>query len=462
MRLRRLSDFMGDRAFYKRALFVMVPVTVQQLITTLFNFVDNVMVASIDELSMAAVTVANKPTILYFSLFFGFTGAAGILLSQYAGAGRQEVCQRIFSIEMFIGLTIALLFAVVSALFPEFLMRLFVQDANTIAIGSDYLRIAAWAFLPAGLSSVCIFSMRALGINFLPMITGIVAVCCNAFFNWALIFGHLGMPAMGVRGAALGTLLARTCEMFFYFIILLRRRTPFSLRFSEAFHVGRDLLRDYIRRAVPLTLNEILWSSGMLLCFWAYARINEGALSALNVADQITSIVWIFFIGIGSSVSVFVGKQLGASDFAGAKHNAKRLMGLSLMISVCCMVLCAAFSQSIGTLFPNLSPEQIIIAQHLSYIIAFFFIPNGLYHLCFNLLRAGGDTRNTMILDSGFMWALPIPAAVLMGIFLPGKLDIRLALLIVQFLMQVRIIWALIIVKRGTWLKNITRQAAQE
>lgn len=454
----RAANFIGDRAFYKGALLVMIPVVLQQLVNAMFNFVDNVMVASIDELSMSAVAVANKPAMLYYALFFGFTGAAGLLLSQYYGAGKLEVCQRIFSVEMLIGLGISLAFAAAMALFPEQIMRVFVKDGYTVSVGAEYLRLVAWAYLPASVSSVCVFSLRALGVNFLPMVVSILAIGSNAFFNWIFIFGKFGMPRMGVRGAALGTLLGRLLEMCIYVAVLLARRTPFRLNLGQARHIGGPLMRDYVKKALPLTMNEILWSSGLMLYFWVYARINEGALPALNVADQVFSVAWVLFMGMSSAVSVMVGKQLGAGEFVQAKANAKRLYGLGLMISVASVAVALAVAQVVGGIFPKLSPPQIPLAKQFIYILVGFFPSSVLYAISFFLLRAGGDTKNAMLLDSGYMWVLPVPAALLMGLLFPEKIDIRLAMFVIQLLMNLKVLWALRVVRRGTWLNNLTEE----
>jgi Na+-driven multidrug efflux pump len=162
-------------------------------------------------------------------------------------------------------------------------------------------------------------------------------------------------------------------------------------------------------------------------------------------------------MGMGSAVSVMVGKNLGAGDFGSAKRNAKRLFGLGAALSLGCVAVGLVAAQCIGGIFPKLSPPQIPLAKHLIYVLLLFFPGNAIYGLCFFLLRAGGDTRRAMLLDSGYMWVLPVPVALVMGFFLADRMDVRLALFIVQFLLNLKIIWALRVVKRGTWLRNLTR-----
>jgi Na+-driven multidrug efflux pump len=289
------------------------------------------------------------------------------------------------------------------------------------------------------------------------MVVSILAIATSAFLNWVLIFGNLGMPRMGVRGAALGTLLGRILEMCIYTAVLLTRKTPFSLNLTHVRRIGRPLMRDYAGKALPLTVNEVLWSSGNILFFWAYARINESALPALNVTDQVFNIAWVFFMGVSSAVSVMVGKQLGANQFAQAKQNAKRLYGMGLMISAVCIVVSLGVAQLLHGIFPKLSPPQIPLAKHMIYILVFFFPTNAMYVISFYLLRAGGDTKNAMLLDSGYMWVIPVPVALALGIAFSGRVDVRLAMLVIQVLMNLKVVWALRIVKRGTWLQNLTR-----
>ncbi len=453
----RLADYFGDRSFYRSALAVMLPVTLQQLIAALFNFADNLMVASLDELSMSAVNVANKPSMLYFALFFGFTGAGSILLSQYFGAKRMEACQRIFSVEMLIGMLFSLVYVLVLVLFPEQIMKVFVQDPYTVSVGVAYLRIAAWAYLPAAISSVCLFALRAVGVNMLPTAVSIFAILCNVFLNWVLIFGKLGFPQMGVRGAALGTLLARGLEMLIYVAILLSRRTPYSVDMRQARHIGRPLLRDFVHKALPLTVNEILWALGLLIFFWTYARVDESSLAALTIADQLHNLSWVLLMGMSAAVALMIGKHLGANEFALAKQNAKRLLMLAVLVSITSVLICVAGAQVVGRIFTKLSPQQIPITKQLIYAQVFFFPFSAINMSCFFLLRAGGDTRNTLLMDCGWMWAFSVPAALIIRFVFAGHISLVWAFFIVQLLMSIKVFFCLGLVKKGHWLRNITR-----
>lgn len=456
MKQPRIKAFLGDRAFYQAAMIIMIPVVLQHLTTAVFNFIDSAMLAHVDALSMSAVAVANKPLYIYNGLFSGFTGAAGLLLSQYHGAGKLEVCQRIFSVEMLLALGFSLAFALALFLFPEQIMRVFLKDSYTISIGVSYLRLSVWAYLPTAFSLVCLFSLRAMGVNFLPMLVGLLTIACNLLLEWILIFGRFGMPRMGVRGAALATLLARTIEMCIYAAVLLAHKTPFRLSVAPALRIGKPLMRRYLRKALPLTLNESLWSLGQVLYFWAYARINESALPAFNVADQISTLSFVLIQGLSGAVAVMVGRKLGANEFTLAKQNAKRLYGLGIMLSAASMGVALALSQAVTLIFPTMTPSQISLARHLVRMLLCFFPINTAYIVSFLLLLAGGDTKHASLLDSVYIWLLPAPASLAIALLLPGRIGLFQAVLIVQFLSCLKLIWALKIIKRGTWLNNLT------
>ena len=165
---------------------------------------------------MSAVTVANRPYTIFFGVFFGMTGAAGLLISQYYGARDFKTCRALFALQVVIGLAASLCVGLWLALWPESVMRIFVSDPRTISLGMEYLGVIWLSYLPLAVSNVCIFSLRSIGENRMSMLVSLAAMGVNALCNYALIFGHFGLPAMGVAGAALGTLIARTVEMLFY------------------------------------------------------------------------------------------------------------------------------------------------------------------------------------------------------------------------------------------------------
>ena len=292
----------------------------------------------------------------------------------------------------------------------------------------------------------------------MSMLVSMLAMGINALCNYVLIFGKLGFPALGVTGAAIGTLIARVVEMSIYLVMLARKKTIFSLDLTAVFHLKKQQISTFISRSIPLIINEMLWTLGTNLYFWSYARINESGLPAITIGEQITMIAYAMAMGTASAVAVLIGAELGADRLEEAKANCKKLLALVVAIGLVCVVVCCAFGLMLPGLF-KVTPELRAMAMRIVLIMGGFAPFNFVYSFCFFCLRAGGDTRNAMLLDSGYMWIAPVPAALLMAIFLPGRISIVLAVFVVQFLMNAKVVLALMALKKGTWVRNITKAA---
>jgi len=447
--------FIGDKSFYKTALIIMVPVVFQELISTLFAAVNNVMVGQLSELSISAISVANRPALIFYGLFFGITGAASLMLSQYYGAKQYHQCQGIFILALGTGIVLALFFSAFLYFFPGYVMHIFVSDKSTVAIGVEYLQIIAFSYLPVAVTTTCLFSMRALGNTKQPMFVSMLTVVLNAVLNYIFIFGHLGMPKMGIQGAAWGTLLSRIIEMIIYLMIITQKKTVFSLRIRSVKELGKPILKSYIEKAIPLTINEILWTVGMAIFFWTYAQIDEGSLPAYAISDIIIQIGSSVSMGIASVVSFIIGVNLGAGEFHEAKENMKKLFALSLFVAMASIMFIFILIPWLPGVF-NVAPDLESLTKKLAMLGAIFVIPNTLYGACFFCLRTGGDTRTAALLDSGYMWILPVPVAILISLFGKGHMGLLETLFIIQILTNAKLILAIRAVRKGKWIKNIT------
>ena len=452
-----IRPYVGSRSFYKGALSVMLPVTVQQLVNNLFNVVDNLMVGSLDiqGLAMSAVSVANKPIVIFNGLLFGLAGAGGLLISQYFGAHDRKACTGLFWLQMSLSLLCATLFFVLLFCFPDAIMRIFVTDPRTVGLGVEFMRIIGISYFPVAVSSVCVFSMRSLGQNRASMLVSLVSMGVNALCNYALIFGNFGLPRLGVAGAAYGTLIARLFEMTFYLTLLFRNRMYFACEPFSFVTMDASIRRKFSAKARPLIANELLYCVGLNIFFWCYARIDESSLSALTIAELCYQISMVIITGSSSAISVMIGTALGAGELDKARSSTKKLALLTLYISIASTLLCCVLAFLLPQLY-NVSNSLRATATQIASTMAVFMPFGFLYAFCFFCLRAGGDTRHATLLDSGFMWALPVPASILMALFLPGKTSILFAVLVVQVLTSARILPALHVLRKGRWIRNIT------
>ena len=457
-RLRTASrPYIATKSYYRAALAVMLPVTVQQLINNMFNMIDNLMVGSLDihGLAISAVSVANKPVMIFNGFIFGLVGAGGLLISQYHGAQNRKACMGIFWTQMIIAVLNAAVFFTLLFSIPETIMRIFVSDPRTVALGVTYMRIISFSYFPAAISSACIFSLRSLGQNRTSMLVSFASMGVNALCNYLLIFGSLGFPRLGVAGAAYGTLIARLFEMSFYLTLMLRNRMYFSLDPGACLRLEPKVRKQFIAKAKPLIINELFYSLGLSLFFWCYARLDETALPALTIAELCMQLSIVLIMGNSSAISVLIGTALGAGELDKARDHCRKLFLLTFIIGLVSTVLCCLLAFTVPMLY-SISGDLRIIATRISCVMAAFLPVNFLYAFCFFCLRAGGDTRNASLLDSGYMWMVPVPVCVLMALFMPGKISMLLAVVIIQTLMNLRIVVALRVLKKGEWVRNLT------
>ena len=457
-RLRKaVLPFIGSKAFYQSAIAVMFPVTVQQLINFMFNMIDSLMVGTLDVqgLAMSAVSVANKPVMIFNGFIFGLMGAGGLLISQYHGARNREACLGIFGTQMVLAVLNAAVFFALLFFIPETLMRIFVTDPRTVELGVTYMRIISFSYFPAAISSACIFSLRSIGQNRASMLVSLASMGVNAFFNYLLIFGMFGLPRLGVAGAAYGTLIARLFEMAFYITLMLRDRMYFSFKPSACSRLDSRIRRQFATKALPLVINELLYTVGLNIFFWGYARLDETALPALTIAELCFQISAVIIMGNSSAISVLIGSALGAGDLDRARDHCKKLLTLTFGIGFVSTAICCLLSVLLPSLY-NVSAELKTMATRLGCVMAMFSPINFVYAMCFFCLRAGGDTRNAMLLDSGYMWFVPIPAILLMALLFPGKITVLTAVIIINVLTNARIVPALHKLKQGRWVRNVT------
>ncbi len=453
----RYGYLIGPRSFYREALLVMLPVIGQQLISTLFIFADNLMVGQVSAQTLAGVAIANKYFLVFNGIFWGITGAAGLLISQYHGANDRDECQRLFSLQIIAGAVVSLVFTLALLLFPRFFLQLFVRDEMTIQAGLAYLPLVSLSYLPAAIAMIGMFSLRAVGYTRLPLLAGFLGIMLNLLLNWVLIFGKLGLPAMGARGAALATLLARLMEASFYIFWIGTGRTLFTWQLRTVRQMRMIVWRMVLAKAIPLTVNELFFTVGLNLFFWSYARMASAAVPAIVISEQAYGILTIVFGGMAAGVSVLVGKRLGAGDFAQARIHADRLTafhgGLALVMGLVALLVAPLIPQLFAV-----TPELRTLAGKLIMIQALFLIPTIIYNNIFFVLRAGGDMRSAFILDTIYPWLLPIPLAVLLATHWPSflKPGLPLAFLAIQFVLNLRLLPALWYLRRGRWIQNLT------
>ncbi|MGB4984242.1 MAG: MATE family efflux transporter [Erysipelotrichaceae bacterium] len=450
-----MKKFIGDKNFYKLVLAVAVPLMLQQLITSGVNLIDNLMVGQLGDSALSAVAASNKVFLIANFAIMGFMMAVAIYIAQYYGANDHEKMQHSYLFGLFFSIFISLLFMTCGFLFPREIISFFTKNEEIINLGVEYLRFANLTLLPFAISVVIGNSMRAIGAVKYPLIASVVAALTNTVLNYIFIFGNFGFAKMGVNGAALATLIARCCEMLLLIYFLLRNRFPFYSRLANIVKTEVSLIKNILIKGFPLMVNELLWTSGNAFLFMLYATRGDSVISGYSIAATTVDLFFVLFGGMSAATTVMISHRLGANKIKEAKENGYRLIGFSLFLSIFFGVLLFGSSYIVPNLF-NVTEVSRGVASGVLRVMGCFFWIYMFTAECFFILRAGGDTKSTLLMDAAYMWVVNIPIVAFVAYF--TNWSIMVLYICGQCTDVLKMFIAYGMIKKGRWLKNLTSE----
>ncbi len=447
-----MKHLLGDRAFYKRLIAVSLPIVVQQLITSSVQLVDNIMIGSLGELAIGSVSAVNQLYFIVILVVFGTLGGAGVFTAQYFGSKNIERLKETYRFKLIASLLIMVLAFVVLSLFGRNLIGLFTENPVTLSGGMDYLRIVRWSMIPWALSVSISFTFREIGITKPLLRISILTIVTNTVLNYLLIFGHLGLPAMGIEGAAIATLIARLLESLLFMVLAQKEGQLFNTKLKHLFKIEPAVLKAIILMALPLMLNEVMWSTGQTVFIEAYSTRGDNAFAAANITSAISQLVFVIFGGMATGIAVMVGNTLGENKLAEAKDNSMKLIFFSMFIAFLMGIILFVLSYFIINIYDVMDETKRLAAFNIR--VNALIIPV----LAFNVamyftLRAGGDTRSTFLMDSGYMWLIQVPTVFLLSRL--TALPMNILFLIVQLLEIPKMGFAYSRYRKERWLRNL-------
>lgn len=442
-----------DSVFVKRVSYVAIPMILQQLITNSVNLVDNIMVGQLGSYAISGVAAANRFFMLGLAAIMGVSNGAAVYLAQFYGGKQYKRVQESFRLSIVAVMLLILPLVFFSILFPDLIIRFFNKDPGLLAPGREYLPIVGVALIPQCLSFSMQSAMRALGDTRRPLQISIVTVLTNVFFNYVLIFGHFGFPRLEVTGAALGTLIARIVELICSILLICNVKYCFATKVKDLFKIPRILIREVVKRSLPLTINELLYGSAMALLFKLYATRGTDVMAAMTILGTNSDLFFIIFSGMTAATFVVVSQPLGANELDEARANGYCMIKFSALISLFFAGL-MFLSSFVVPEFYRVAPEIKSMAAILVRISAAFFLIYTVNVQCFYTMRSGGDTKRSMIMDSGYFWLVNIPAVATAAYLTDWS--IYAVFLIGQFVDVIKMFLALYLVQKEGWVKNVT------
>ena len=418
----RLGKFIvTDRKFYKNAMLLIVPVLFQNLINQGVNMMDTIMVGRLGEVSISASSLANQYYAIYNIMCMGISAAGLVLASQYWGAEEPKTVRKTFDLVMQIVIVMGSVFGIVTALFPKAIMSLYIPDPDVIAEGAKYLRVTALIFLPHGISLVMSNVIRAVGNARLGLFISCISFVVNIGCNYIFIFGvpFLGIPALGVMGAALGTLCARIVELLVCVVYMFKFEKELHYRAAGILKLpSRALVGEFIRLGLPAIISDTLLGVAATVISMILGHMSKEAASAYAIVVVLERLCTVATGGIASAAGVMIGQTVGQGEYERAHREGRSFLIISVCIGIVASVLVRFVGVwSIGFYNITADTEDIAVSMMSASAIVVFFqaIQSALSK---GILRGGGDTRFLMIADVIFQWVASIPLGAVMGLVL--------------------------------------------
>jgi putative MATE family efflux protein len=411
-------DFYRDREFFSRLIHIAWPIALQNLFASALNMVGGVMIGQMGDTSIAAVGLANQVFFLFNLLIFGITSGSAIFTAQLWGKRDIPNIRRVLALCLLLGITASLAFLILAQVSPQAALRLFTNDPAVIEQGSGYLRTAGWSFTFLAITLSFAAVLRSTGDVRTPMVVSMGALGLNMLLSYGLIFGHFGLPRLEVQGAALGVLISRAAECAALLWLTYRRKfpdlqSPAAIRLKDLSGLDLAFARRVLGPVLPVALNELLWALGITIYSGVYARIGTQAIAAINILSAIDGLAFVMFLAIGNACAILVGNQIGAGEEHLAYRTAGRSLGLVILGGIGMGGLLAIAAPSILGLY-KVSPEVIDSARKLILVLACVTWLRASNHtLIIGVMRSGGDTRFSFLIDVGGVWLIGVPMALL-------------------------------------------------
>lgn len=409
---------MFSKKFIIRLLILSVPIIVQQFIQASLNLVDTVMIGKMGASEIAAVGIANQVFFLVMMIIFGINSGISVYVAQFWGRKDTKNIKKTMGVSLSFGGLVGLIFSTLAYCFPEEIMKLFVEDLKVIALGVDYLKIIAWSYVFTAVSFSFQIASRGIGKTLQPMIVSAIALSANAFLNYVLIFGAFGMPALGVKGAAIGTLLARIIEVVLMVALIYGGKSILAASIRDLFGFNGKFVRQIFRRAGPVLLNEIFWSLGTIMYMWSVGNLGGEAVASYQITTTIYRFYEIIFIGFASAAGVMIGNQIGGNAEDQAIEISRQVVKLSFLLSI--FVSIAMYI--LGPFIINQFNVGLLVSKNARKLFNIYCV-YGIARV-FNLmmvvgiLRGGGDTRYAMLMELSCVWLVGVPLAVVSSVLL--------------------------------------------
>lgn len=400
-----------NKRFYKVLISLCIPIIIQNLISTSVNVIDTVMISSLGETSVASIGVANQFFFLFNMSLSGITGGAGVFISQFFGKNDINNIRKVTGFSTILAIILSLVFLIPALIIPTKIINIFSYDPEVVKQCIEYFSIVVFCYPLIAISTV--FSMGSRGVRNpkLGMFCSAIALCVNIVLNYGLIFGNLGLPALGVKGAALATVIARIVELILILSYVYLLKKDYILRFgvNNLKSLNSEFINLLLAKSLPIFLNDSLWAVGTVLYSVAYSKAGTSAIAASQIATSTGNFFIMTAVCIANGAAIMLGNELGADYIDRAINYAKKFSVLVFLAGLLfggLLILNIPILLKVFTVSDSLAPDitKIFIIMGILMALKSFNVL-----LVIGILRSGGDTKYALFLELGCMWLVSIP-----------------------------------------------------
>ncbi len=456
-----LHKYFGDKQFYKKILVIAFPIVIQSLMTNMVGLLDNVMVGRLGTNQMTGVSVVNQLFFVFNLLVFGGMSASGIFSAQYFGQENHKGARNVFRSKIIIGVvTLVLALLIFLTLYRSLIYAFLHEGSMSGSITATYQSAKTYLFImligipPFIFSNAYNTTLKEAGQTFIPMTAGVSAVIVDLVFNYLLIFGKCGFPALGVAGAAIATGMSRYVE---FGILVIYTHThsekfPFIKGAYRTLKIPVSLAKGIALKGTPILVNEFMWSLGLTFQAQAFSTRGLATMGAININNTISNVFNIVFVTMGTTIAIVVGQLLGAGRLKEAEDSNRKLSVFSVLIAIGTSLILVILAPVFPQIY-NTTDEIRHLATQFIFVFALVTPFNAYTNAAYFALRSGGKTIITFLFDSCFIWFVNVPVAMVLAHF--TTLPIIAIFFIVNALEACKAFIGAALIKKGIWLNTI-------
>ena len=453
-----------NRGFWINILGVALPIALQNLITMATSMMDSIMLGRADDTGvlLSAATLANQPFFILSLVTFGLGGAASVLCAQYWGRGELSPVRALFSIILKVALVVGALFGAAVLLFPTLILSLYTPRAELIEAGASYLRIIGFAYMIFAVSNTAVCTLRGIELVLISVVSGVASFVTNVFLNWVLIFGHLGAPALGIRGAALATLTARVLEFVIVMTYLFGVDRRLRLRPRDFMRFNRVLAGDLFRTGTLVVLNELCWSVTMSVQAAILGHVTYAAgdpVAANSIASILQQLSTTFIFGFAGAAAVLVGKAIGEGDREKAVRRAHTFQLTSFLLGLLACGFILLIREPFIGLYDIPAATRTLARELVSVTAVVTIFVSMATTMIVGILRGAGDVRFCMVIEAGLLWLLATPAAFLAAMVF--RWPVPVVLLCMKLDEPTKTLACCLRMRDDRWVTNVTRDGME-